>query len=99
MRMLEKLKRFSRDKRGISLAAGAIIGLIIATAFAMIVGAIILSETYDVAAALDMGTDANETVEAMFDIVWPSLQLLPIQILALVGVAIMGVVALFASRR
>jgi hypothetical protein len=88
--------KFKKNDRGAMelLAAGAIVGIIIATAFAMIVGSIILSETYDVAASLDVGTDANATIEGMYDIIWPSMQLLPIAILVLVGAAIMAVVAL-----
>jgi len=93
MHLMNKLRR---DRMGNTslLAVSAIIAVIIATAFAMIVGSIILSETYDVAATLDLSTDANTTVEGMFDIIWPSLQLLPISILVLVGAAIMAVVAL-----
>jgi len=90
------MNKLRRDRTGTTslLAVSAIIAVIIATAFAMIVGSIILSETYDVAATLDLSTDANTTVEGMFDIIWPSLQLLPISILVLVGAAIMAVVAL-----
>ncbi len=72
----------------------AIIGTIVATAFGILLGSILLSETYDVAASLDLSTDANATVEAMFDIIWPSMQLLPLVILVLVAVAIIAVVAL-----
>ncbi len=90
-------KRLLKNKRGDTslLAIGAIIAVIIATAFAMVVGSILLNETYDVAATLvpDSG-DANTTVEGMFDIIWPSMQLLPLAILVLVGAAIMAVVAL-----
>ena len=90
------MNKLRHDRKGEQslLAVGAIIAVIIATAFAMIVGSIILSETYEVAATLDLSTDANTTVEGMFDIIWPSLQLLPIAILVLVGAAIMAVVAL-----
>ena len=88
-----------KNKRaeGSMLAVGAIIAVIIATAFAMLVGSIILSKTYDVASDMALSTDANTTVEGMFDIIWPSLQLLPIAILVLVGAAIMAVVALLRS--
>ncbi|MGD2090785.1 MAG: hypothetical protein PVH61_31725 [Candidatus Aminicenantes bacterium] len=96
---MKNLKQLLRDRKGTSgiLAVGAIIAVIIATAFAMIVGAIILSETYSVADGLIENSatdDANITVEGMFDIIWPSMQLLPIAILVLVGAAIMAVVAL-----
>lgn len=83
------------------MAAAIIIGAIIATAFAMIIGAIILSETYDVADSLITGgatDEANITVEAMYDIIWPSMQLLPLQILVLVGASIMAAVGLFMVR-
>lgn len=96
MKSLNKLVRDHKGAMGL-LAVGAIIAVIIATAFAMIVGAIILSETYDVADGLvanDATDNANITVEGMFDIIWPSMQLLPIAILVLVGAAIMAVVAL-----
>jgi len=94
-----RTSKFMRDHRGAAglLAVGAIIAVIIATAFAMIVGAIILSQTYDVADGLvanDATDNVNITVEGMFDIIWPSMQLLPIAILVLVGAAIMAVVAL-----
>lgn len=90
------LKRWSRNHKAAMglISVVAIIGTIVATAFGILLGSIILSETYDVAAGLDMGTDANETVEAMFDIIWPSMQLLPLVILVLVAVAIIAVVAL-----
>lgn len=93
------LRKLVRDRKGGAglLAVGAIIAVIIATAFAMIVGAIILSETYSVADGLIANSatdDANITVEGMFDIIWPSMQLLPIAILVLVGAAVMAVVAL-----
>lgn len=95
---MRSLRKIVKDRRAAGLlAVGAIIGVIIATAFALIVGAIILSQTYTVADTLITGgtTDpANQTVEAMFDIIWPSMQLLPIAILVLVGAAIMAVVAL-----
>jgi len=93
------MRKFRKDRKGTSglFAVGAIIAIIVATAFAMIVGSIILSETYDVAATLNLGTDANTTVEGMYDIIWPSMQLLPIAILVLVGAAIMAVVALLRS--
>jgi len=97
MNWLKKLLR-SRKGQASALAAAVIIGAIIATAFAMIIGAIILSETYDVATGLSLGTDANTTVEGMYDIIWPSMQLLPLQILVLVGAAIMAAVGLFLAR-
>jgi hypothetical protein len=87
----------NRKAEGSLLAVGAIIAVIIATAFAMLVGSIILSKTYDVAGNMGLSPDANTTVENMFDIIWPSLQLLPIAILVLVGAAIMAVVALLRS--
>lgn len=96
MKSLNKLVRDHKGGMGL-LAVGAIIAVIIATAFAMIVGAIILSETYSVADGLianDATDNANVTIEGMFDIIWPSMQLLPIAILVLVGAAIMAVVAL-----
>lgn len=84
------------------MAAAVIIGSIIATAFAMIIGAIILGETHDIAGNIIGGnattSQANATVEAMFDIIWPSLNLLPLQILVLVGAAIMAAVGLFLAR-
>lgn len=88
----------SRKAQVSALAAAVIIGAIIATAFAMIIGSIILGETYSVAQGLSLGTDANATVEAMYDIIWPSMQLLPLQILVLVGAAIMAAVGLFLAR-
>ena len=99
MHLQSKVHKILRDKSGATgmLAVGAIIAVIIATAFAMIVGAIILSQTYDVADTLvttDAGDPVNDTIEGMFDIIWPSMQLLPIAILVLVGAAIMAVVAL-----
>lgn len=96
--MTRKARHLLRDRKAAGmLAVGAIIAVIIATAFSMIVGAIILSQTYDVADVLvtgDIGTPVNDTIEGMFDIIWPSMQLLPIAILVLVGAAIMAVVAL-----
>jgi hypothetical protein len=80
------------------LAAAVIIGAIVATSFAMLIGAVILGETYDIATNLKLSTEANQTVEAMYDIIWPSMQLLPIQILVLVGAAIMAAVGLFLAR-
>lgn len=90
---------FRKDRKGAAglLAVGAIIAVIVATAFAMIVGSLILSETYDVADTLIVNSatnDVNITVEGMYDIIWPSMQLLPLAILVLVGAAIMAVVAL-----
>ena len=94
--------KFKHNKRGAVglLAAGAIIGVIIATAFAMIVGVIILQNTYTVADTLipnSATNQANITIEGMFAIIWPSMQLLPIAILVLVGAAIMAVVALLRA--
>lgn len=101
MHLKSKAQHLLRDRRASGmLAVGAIIAVIIATAFAMIVGAIILSQTYDVADTLvtgSAGDPVNDTIEGMFDIIWPSMQLLPIAILVLVGAAIMAVVALLRS--
>lgn len=95
-----QIGKFLKSRKGqvSAMAAAIIIGSIIATAFAMIIGAIVLGETYDVAAGLDLGTSANETIEAMYDIIWPSMNLLPLQILVLVGAAIMAAVGLFLAR-
>ena len=98
MKWYRRLLR-SRKAQMRGIAAVIIIGAVIATAFAMVIGAVILGETYDIAADLDMSTDANETIEAMYDIVWPSMRLLPLQILVLVGAAIMAAVGLFLARR
>jgi hypothetical protein len=57
----------NRKAEGSLLAVGAIISIIIATAFAMLVGSIILSKTYDVAGSMGLSPDANSTVEGMFD--------------------------------
>ena len=61
MHLQSKVHKILRDKSGATgmLAVGAIIAVIIATAFAMIVGAIILSQTYDVADTL-VTTDAGD---------------------------------------
>ncbi len=63
--------KFRRSRRGqvTALAAAVIIGAIIATAFAMIIGAVVLGETYDVATTLNLGTDANATIEGMYDVI------------------------------
>jgi hypothetical protein len=58
----------NRRAEGSLLAIGAIIAVIIATAFALLVGSIILSKTYDVAGNMGLSPDANSTVEGMFDI-------------------------------
>ena len=89
----------SRKAQMRGIAAVAIIGAVIATAFAMVIGAVILGETQTIAYDLNMTPDANDTVKAMYEIVWPSLRLLPLQILVLVGAAIMAAVGLFLARR
>lgn len=96
MNFAKLVRKLTTNRKGAMglISVVAIIGTIVATAFGILLGSIILSETYDVAAGLDMGKDANETVEAMFDIIWPSMQLLPLVILVLVAVAIIAVVAL-----
>jgi hypothetical protein len=65
------MKSLFSNKRaeGSLLAVGAIIGVIIATAFALLVGSIILSKTYDVAGSMGLSPDANSTIEGMFDII------------------------------
>lgn len=93
---MKDMSRWIKNRKGAMglISVVAIIGTIIAAAFGILLGSILLSETYDVAASLDLGTDANETVEAMYDIIWPSMQLLPLIILVLVAVAIIAVVSL-----
>lgn len=94
---LRLLRNRKAQIRGI--AAVAIIGAVIATAFAMVIGAIILGETQQIAYDLNMTEEANTTVTGMYDIVWPAMRLLPLQILVLVGAAIMAAVGLFLARR
>ena len=89
----------SRKAQMRGIAAVAIIGAVIATAFAMVIGAVILGETQSIAYDLNMTSEANETIKSMYEIVWPSLRLLPLQILVLVGAAIMAAVGLFLARR
>lgn len=100
-KLLRRLRR-NRKAQVQGFAAAAIIGSIIATAFAMIVGALLLGETYDVADTLvttSAGDDVNDTIEGMFDIIWPSMNLLPLQILILAGAAIMAAVGLLMATR
>jgi len=94
-------KRLRKNKKAAvsAVAAVLVIASIIATAFAMIIGSVILGKTYDVASDLSLGSDANSTVEGMYDIIWPSMQILPIQILVLVGAAIMAAVGLLMAWR
>jgi len=100
-RLISKLSRFLHDCKAQvrGLAAVLIIGAVIATAFGMVIGAVILGETQTIAYDLNMTTQANETVKRMFDIIWPAMRLLPLQILVLVGAAIMAAVGLFLARR
>jgi len=74
-----------------------LVGTIITVAFAMLIGSAILGKLQAIVPELNLSTDANNTVNTMFDTVWASMPILPLVVLVLIGGTVLAAIAWFRA--